>query len=117
MSLFPADVLLLQMSLLDSHKKAIKIAFSYVEGMKMKVANTVDLKNKTNKILREVMKGQPVIITYRGKPAASLTPLSQEDLEDFILENSPKIRKMISEAVKDIKEGKLTSLEEYMNAS
>jgi antitoxin (DNA-binding transcriptional repressor) of toxin-antitoxin stability system len=62
------------------------------------------------------MKGKPVIITYRGKPAASLTPLSQEDLEDFILENSPKIRKMISEAVKDIKDGKLTSLEEYMKA-
>jgi prevent-host-death family protein len=88
-----------------------------VEGMKMKVANTVELKNKTNKILREVMKGQPVIITYRGKPAASLTPLSDEGLEDFILENSPKIRKMISEAVKDVKDGKLTSLEEYMNAS
>ena len=85
--------------------------------MKMKVANTVELKNQTNKILREVMKGQPVIITYRGKPAASLTPLSDEDLEDFILENSPKIRKMISEAVKDVKGGKLTSLEEYMKAS
>jgi prevent-host-death family protein len=107
----------LQLPLLDSYKKAIKIAISYVEGMKMKVANTVELKNKTNKILREVMKGQPVIITYRGKPAASLTPLSDEGLEDFILENSPKIRKMISEAVKDVKEGKLTSLEEYMKAS
>jgi prevent-host-death family protein len=104
------------MSLVDCYKKAIKIALSYVEGMKMKVANTVDLKNKTNKILREVMKGQPVIITYRGKPAASLTPLSEEDLEDFILENSPKIRKMISDAVKDIKEGKLTPLEEYIKA-
>jgi prevent-host-death family protein len=105
------------MPLLDSYKKAIKIAISYVEGMKMKVANTVELKNKTNKILREVMKGQPVIITYRGKPAASLTPLSDEDLEDFILENSPKIRKMISEAVKDVKDGKLTSLEEYLKVS
>lgn len=83
----------------------------------MKVANTVDLKNKTNKILREVMKGQPVIITYRGKPAASLTPLSEEGLEDFILENSPKIRKMISEAVKDVKGGKLTSFEEYIKVS
>jgi len=83
----------------------------------MKVANTVDLKNKTNKILREVMKGQPVIITYRGKPAASLTPLSEDDLEDFILENSPKIRKMISEAIKDVKEGKLTSFDEYTKAS
>jgi prevent-host-death family protein len=80
----------------------------------MRVTNTVELKNKTNKILREVMKGSPVIITYRGKPAASLTPLSEDDLEDFILENSPKIQKMIAEAQKDIREGKLISLNEYL---
>ena len=80
----------------------------------MKVTNTVGLKNKTNQILREVMKGEPVIITYRGKPAASLTPLTEDDLEDFILENSPKIRKMIAEADKDIQEGRVTSLEDYL---
>jgi len=81
----------------------------------MRVANTVELKNKTNKILREVMKGSPVIITYRGKPAASLTSLVEDDLEDFILENSPKIQKMISEAEKDIKEGKVISLKDYLS--
>jgi prevent-host-death family protein len=43
----------------------------------MRVVNTVELKNKTNKILREVMKGNPVIITHRGKPAASLAPLTE----------------------------------------
>ena len=37
----------------------------------MKVANTVELKNKTNRLLHEVMRGNPVIITYRGKPAAA----------------------------------------------
>jgi prevent-host-death family protein len=80
----------------------------------MRVANTVELKNKTNKILKEVMKGSPVIITYRGKPAASMTPLTDEDLEDFVLENSPKIRKMIAEAEKDIKAGKTVNLNEYL---
>ncbi|MEW6377007.1 MAG: type II toxin-antitoxin system prevent-host-death family antitoxin, partial [Thermodesulfobacteriota bacterium] len=50
----------------------------------MRVANTVELKNKTNELLREVMKGNPLIITYRGKPAASILPLSEDDLEDFI---------------------------------
>lgn len=45
----------------------------------MKVANTVDLKNKTNELLREVRKGEAVIITYRGKPAASLVALREED--------------------------------------
>jgi prevent-host-death family protein len=80
----------------------------------MRFANTVDLKNKTNQLLREVMKGDPIIITYRGKPAATLTPLAENDVEDFILENSPKIRKMIAEAEKDIQQGKLVSLDDYI---
>jgi prevent-host-death family protein len=83
----------------------------------MRVANTVELKNKTNKILREVMEGSPVIITYRGKPAASLSPLTEDDLEDFVLENSPKIRKMIAEAEKDIQAGKLFSLKQFLEIS
>jgi antitoxin (DNA-binding transcriptional repressor) of toxin-antitoxin stability system len=80
----------------------------------MKVANTVELKNKTNKLLRGVVKGEPVIITYRGKPAASLTRLTEDDLEDFILENSPSIRKKIAKAEADIKAGKVISLEDYL---
>jgi prevent-host-death family protein len=80
----------------------------------MRVVNTVELKNKTNKILKEVMKGSPVIITHRGKPAASLIPLTEEDLEDFVLENSPKIQKMIAEAEKDIRAGKVILLKDYL---
>ena len=80
----------------------------------MKVASTVDLKNKTNQLLREVMKGQPVIITYRGKPAASLVALKEEDLEDFILEHSPKIKKMVDQAESDRKSGRLVSFEQYL---
>jgi prevent-host-death family protein len=80
----------------------------------MRVTNTVELKNKTNQILREVMKGSPVIITFRGKPAASITPLKEEDLEDFVLENSRAIQKMIAQAEKDIQAGKVVSLKEYL---
>lgn len=80
----------------------------------MKVANTVELKNKTNELLRQVMNGEAVIITYRGKPAASMTPLSEEDLDDFVLEHSPKIRRMIAEAEADRKAGRLIPLENYL---
>lgn len=83
----------------------------------MKVVNTVELKNKTNKLLREVVKGKPIIITYRGKPAASLTPLREDDLEDFIIETSPSIRKKIAKAEEDIKAGKVISLDEYLLGS
>lgn len=79
----------------------------------MKVANTVDLKNRTNELLRRVMKGEPVIVTFRGKPAAAITPLTEDDLEDFILEHSPKIRKMIAEAEADRKAGRVIPFEAY----
>lgn len=81
----------------------------------MRVANTVELKNKTNELLREVMKGNPLIITYRGKPAASVLPLTEDDLEDFIIENSPAIRKKISQAQEDLKAGRVISLDEYLS--
>jgi prevent-host-death family protein len=79
----------------------------------MRVANTVELKNKTNELLRHVMNGEPVIITRRGKPAASLTPLSEDDLEDFVIENSPKIRRMITEAEADRRAGRVIPLARY----
>jgi len=47
-------------------------------------------------------------------PPYSLTLLTENDLEDFILENSPKIKKMIIEAEKDIQKGKVVSLDEYL---
>ena len=80
----------------------------------MRVVNITQLKNKTNEILKEVMKDSPVIITYRGKPAACITALRKDDLEDFVLENSPMIQKMINEAEKNIQKGKVVSLDKYL---
>jgi antitoxin (DNA-binding transcriptional repressor) of toxin-antitoxin stability system len=80
----------------------------------MKVANTVDLKNKTNQLLRMVMKGEAVIITHRGKPAASLTALTEDDLDDFILEHSPRIKKMVADAEVARLKGAVVSLEDYL---
>jgi prevent-host-death family protein len=82
----------------------------------MKVANTVELKNKTNQLLRHVMSGEPIIITLRGKPAASLTPLSEEDLEDFVIEHSPRIRRMLAEAEADRVAGRVIPLARYRPA-
>ncbi len=82
----------------------------------MKVTNTVGLKNQANKLLKDVMKGNPVIITFRGKPAASLLPLNEDGLEDFILENSPKIRKMIDEAKEDVAAGKTIPFDTYLKS-
>jgi prevent-host-death family protein len=74
----------------------------------MKVANTVELKNQTNRLLHRAMGGEPVIVTFRGKPAAALLPLREEDLEDFLIEHSPKLRKLIQEAEEDVAAGRVT---------
>lgn len=82
----------------------------------MKVANTVELKNRTNELLRMVMKGEAVIITRKGKPAASLTMLTEDDLEDFVLENSPRIKRMVAEAEAERRKGRVVALEDYLNS-
>lgn len=56
-------------------------------------------------------------ITYRGKPVASLTALSENDLEDFVLEHSRKSRKKLAEAEADRKAGRVLPLEAYIAGS
>ena len=51
----------------------------------MRVVNTVELKNRTNELLRDVVAGEPVIVTLRGKPAAAITKLTEAGLTDFVL--------------------------------
>ena len=83
----------------------------------MKMANTVELKNKTNELLRRVVSGEPVIITLKGKPAAAITPLTEEGLEDFIIENSTSIRKKIARTEADVSAGKVVSLDDYLSGA
>jgi antitoxin (DNA-binding transcriptional repressor) of toxin-antitoxin stability system len=59
-----------------------------------------------------VMKGEAVIITHRGKPAASLTALTENDLDDFVLEHSPRIKKMVADAEAARLKGEVVSLED-----
>jgi methylated-DNA-[protein]-cysteine S-methyltransferase len=51
----------------------------------MRVVNTVELKNRTNELLRDVVAGEPVIVTLRGKPAAAITKLTESGLAEFVL--------------------------------
>ncbi len=65
-------------------KKAILIA---LRRYYLRVVNTAELKNKTNR----------------------------DDLEDFIIENSPSIGKKIMKAEKDLKAGRVISLDECLS--
>ncbi|HXF81304.1 MAG TPA: type II toxin-antitoxin system prevent-host-death family antitoxin [bacterium] len=51
----------------------------------MRLVNTVELKNRANELLRDVLAGEPVIVTRHGKPLAALTRLAAGDLAAFVL--------------------------------
>ncbi len=52
------------------------------------------------------------IKTVHGKPKAILTSISEDELEDFLFENSPRLRKRIEAGLKDIKEGRVIAHED-----
>lgn len=70
-----------------------------------------DLQIKASEVVKRSQQ-EPVIITVHGKPKAVLTPITEDELEDFLFENSPRLRKRIEEGLKDIKEGRVTAHEE-----
>jgi len=81
----------------------------------MKFANVRELKNKTSEILRKAEK-EAVIITSKGKPRAIVTAISEEDFEDYLLEQSPELSDILAEARKEyILKGGIT-LEDYLSS-
>lgn len=80
----------------------------------MKFANVRELKNKTSEILRKAEK-EAVIITSKGKPRAIVTAISEEDFEDYLLEQSPELSDILEEAKREyIRKGGIT-LEDYLS--
>lgn len=63
----------------------------------MRFAGVKELKQKTMDLLKESEKGDIVITAY-GKPAAVLHYVTQEDVEDYLIENDPGFRSKIEEA-------------------
>lgn len=80
----------------------------------MRIINTVELKNRTNEILRHVHRGYPIAVTRRGKPYAAVIPLTEEGLEDLLFEYSPRLRQLIAEAEADVKAGRLVTWESFL---
>ena len=80
----------------------------------MRLVSVRQLKATPSEFLRLAAKGETVVIASRGKPAAVLRAISEEELEDYILENSPRVKKLVAEADRDRRAGRVTSLEKYI---
>lgn len=72
----------------------------------MKMMTVFEAKNNFSKTVKEAKK-DVVIVTRRGKPVAAIQAVTENDIEDFLLERSEKFWKMIEHA----RVGKSVSLE------
>jgi len=81
----------------------------------MPVVGIRQLARNASAIIRDVSKtGKPTVVTDRGKPVGVIYPFDEEDLEDYILANSPELAKRLERADRDIAEGKTITLEELL---
>ena len=77
----------------------------------MKVVGVAEAKNGLSKLLNSTKK-EDVIITAWGKPKAALINIENENLEDYILSNSPSIRESIEDSWTAYKEGRVFTFDE-----
>lgn len=75
----------------------------------MKVAPMGAVRNNFAKFL-DAAKQEPVFVTRNGKITAVIEYIEDLDIEDYLLERSPRFRKMLDRARK---EGGSTSLSGY----
>jgi prevent-host-death family protein len=80
----------------------------------MRFVSVRELKARPSELLRLAAQGEMVVIASRGKPAAVLRAISEEELEDYVLENSARIKRMVAEGDRDRRTGRVTSLERYI---
>ncbi|MBI5074667.1 MAG: type II toxin-antitoxin system Phd/YefM family antitoxin [Nitrospirae bacterium] len=80
----------------------------------MKFVSMRELQKEASAIVGLAEKGEDIIITKHGKPAAVIYPLNEGDMEDYLIEHSPSIRKKIEAGVKDARAGRVTSIEDLL---
>ena len=85
--------------MLDRSNRLIYIVATNIATRRfmMRFANVRELKNKTSEILKLAEK-EEVVVTSRGKPTAIIKGVTEEDFEDYLLENNPKFLAALEKA-------------------
>jgi len=81
----------------------------------MKMVGVRDLKNRLSHFLLEADREGAVIVTNHGVPCAAIVPLSPDELEDFIIARSPRIRKMARRGAAEIAASKFATLDKLLD--
>ena len=77
--------------------------------------SVAELSANANSIVDTVARSRrPALVLRDGKPVAALVPVSEEDLEDFILSYHPDFVEGRRQADQELREGKTQSLEAFL---
>lgn len=85
-----------------------------LEMVMMRMVGVRELKNRLSHFLSEADKEGAVVVTNHGVPCAAIVPLSPDELEDFLIARSPRIRRMIRRGAAEIAEGKTVTLDQLL---
>jgi len=80
----------------------------------MRFANVRELKNKTSEILKAA-ETEEVVVTSRGKPTAIIKGISEDDFEDYLLENNPRFLAALEKAREEYLELGGIEIDDYLN--
>ena len=70
----------------------------------MRTASLREIKSRFSHYLKKAER-EDIVVTTNGKPCDVPRGLSGEELEDYIISNSPSIRKKVEEAATTLKKG------------
>ncbi|MBU1670550.1 MAG: type II toxin-antitoxin system Phd/YefM family antitoxin [Actinobacteria bacterium] len=78
----------------------------------MKTIGIGELKARASQYVRNLKEDGAVIVTNNGRPVAALVPLTPDDLEDFIIAHSTKVKAAVRRSLREIERGRAFSLDE-----
>ncbi len=80
----------------------------------VRFATVADFRVNPSKVFRELRRGEKVVVTREGKPVGVLIGISEDDLEDFILENHPAYRERYRKARREYSRGQVRTLAQVL---
>ncbi|HDN19591.1 MAG TPA: type II toxin-antitoxin system prevent-host-death family antitoxin [Candidatus Acetothermia bacterium] len=78
----------------------------------MVMVSIKELHDDTSAVIRRLRERGPIIVTRHGKPVAVIQPITEEELEDFVLVHHPDFHEGLREALEDYAAGRIKPLSE-----
>ena len=77
----------------------------------LKFINVRELHNNTPSVIRRTRRGEKTVVTFRGKPAALVVPLTENQIEDLVLSNPGFLKQLDAAQQEASQKGSLTTEE------